>query len=96
MQHVQYTSDYSTVKKLRSLNLLFSCMFRIRRKTVHVGVEKIIPLYKIQVYVELENFSFTFNDAEDYAASEKLQKIFIFFLIIKINLSPFLAQWYEY
>jgi hypothetical protein len=28
--------------------------------------------------MELENFSFTFVDAEDYAASEKLQKIFIF------------------
>ena len=25
-------------------------------------------------YVELENFSFTFNDAEDYATSENWQK----------------------
>ena len=91
MQHVQYTSDYSTVKKLRSLNLLFSCMFRIRRKTVHVGVEKIIPLYKIQVYVELENFSFTFNDAEDYATSAKWQKIF--FLIIESMVNVTVAQW---
>ncbi len=34
-----------TVKKLRSLNLLFSCVFRIGRKFVHVGAEKIITLY---------------------------------------------------
>jgi hypothetical protein len=34
-----------TVKKLRSLNLLFSCLFHIGRKTVHVGAEKIITLY---------------------------------------------------
>ncbi len=27
-----------------------------------------------QVYVERENFSFTFFDAEDYAASEKMAK----------------------
>jgi hypothetical protein len=34
-----------------------------------------------QVYVEMENFSFTFIDAEDYAASEKWQKIFISILV---------------
>ncbi len=34
-----------TVKKLQSLNLLFSCVFRIGRKFVHVGAEKIITLY---------------------------------------------------
>jgi hypothetical protein len=54
----------------------------IGRKTVHDGAEKIITLYKVQVYVELENFSFTSNDAEDYAALEKWQKMFIFTIII--------------
>jgi hypothetical protein len=49
-------------------------MFRIERKIVHVGTEKIITLYLRYVYVESDNFSFTFNDAEDYAASEKWQK----------------------
>jgi hypothetical protein len=34
-----------TVNKLRSLNLHFSCMFRIESKIVHVGAEKIITLY---------------------------------------------------
>jgi hypothetical protein len=34
-----------TVNKLRSLNLLFSCMFRIENKIVHVGMEKIDTLY---------------------------------------------------
>jgi hypothetical protein len=63
-------SDIYTVKKLRSLNLLFSCMFHIGRKTVHVGAEKFIKLYWTQIYVELENFSFTSNDAGDYATSE--------------------------
>ncbi len=52
-------------------------MFRIGRKFVHVGAEKIITLYEVQVSVELENFSFTFNDAKDYATSENLQKILI-------------------
>jgi hypothetical protein len=41
----------------------------------------------------LENFSFTFNDAEDYAASEKLQKIFILILIIATIVSVSVAQW---
>ncbi len=68
------SNEGHTVKKLRSLNLLFSCAFRIRRKFVRVGMEKINTLYQVQVYVELENFSFTFNDAEDYATSENLQK----------------------
>jgi hypothetical protein len=68
-----------TVKKLRSLNLLFSCLFHIGHKSVHVGAEKIITLYYTQIYVELENFIVTFNDAEDYATSEKWQKMFIFF-----------------
>ena len=35
-----------TVNKLQSKNWLFSCMFRIERKIVHDGTEKIIPLYK--------------------------------------------------
>ncbi len=50
-------------------------MFRIGCKFVHVGAEKIITLYLVQVYVELENFSFTFNDGEDYATSENWQKV---------------------
>ncbi len=29
-----------TVNKLRSINLLFSCMRRIERKTVHLGAGK--------------------------------------------------------
>jgi hypothetical protein len=37
--------DPHTVNKLRSLNLLFSCMFRKERKIVYVGAEKIITLY---------------------------------------------------
>jgi hypothetical protein len=40
----------------------------------------------------LENFSFTFNEAEDYTASEKWQKIFILVLIIDIILSASVAQ----
>ncbi len=35
-----------TVTKLRSINLLFSSMFCIESKIVHVGAEKIITLYK--------------------------------------------------
>jgi hypothetical protein len=34
-----------TVIKLRSLNLLFSCMFRIERKIVLEGTEKIVTFY---------------------------------------------------
>jgi hypothetical protein len=68
-------------------------VFRIGRKLVHVGAEKIIKLYQVQVYVELENFSFTFNDAEDYATSENWQKIFILSLISEANKSVNLAQW---
>jgi hypothetical protein len=45
-------------------------MFCIERKVVHVGAEKIITLYLYQVYVKFEEFSFTFNDAEDYARGE--------------------------
>ncbi len=56
-----------TVNKLRSLNLHFSSMFCIERKVVHVGAEKIIPLYLYQVSDKFKDFSFTFNDAEDYA-----------------------------
>jgi hypothetical protein len=37
----------------------------------------------IQVYVELEIFSFTLNDAEDYATSENWQKVFILSLLVK-------------
>jgi hypothetical protein len=57
----------STVNKLRSLNLHFSNMLCIERKVVHSGAEKIITLYLYQVSVKFEDFSFTFNDAEDYA-----------------------------
>jgi hypothetical protein len=57
-------------------------MFRIERNNVHVGAEKIITLYKGQVYVELEKLSCAFTDAEDYAASENWQKIIICILII--------------
>jgi hypothetical protein len=41
----------------------------------------------------LENFSFTFNDAEDYATSEKWQKICISFVIIMMKASVIVAQW---
>jgi hypothetical protein len=60
-------------------------MFGIERKTVNVGAEKNHPAillyyYITQVYFELENFSFTFIHAEDYAASEKWQKnIYMYF-----------------
>jgi hypothetical protein len=50
-----------TVKKQRSINLFFSCMFRIERKTVYVGAEKNHHVILGTSYVELENFSFTFN-----------------------------------
>jgi hypothetical protein len=43
-------------------------MFRIERKIVHVCVEKIITLFNNKF--EFEDFSFTFNDAEDYANGE--------------------------
>jgi hypothetical protein len=36
-----------TVNKLGSKNLLFSCMFHIERKIVHVGTEKIITLHTV-------------------------------------------------
>ncbi len=62
-------------------------MFRIGRKFVHVGTKKIITLYQLQVYIELKNFRFTFNDAEDYATSENRQKIFIFSLTSEENVS---------
>jgi hypothetical protein len=45
-------------------------MFCIERKFVHVGAEKIITLYFQQVYAKFEDFSFTFNDAENYARGE--------------------------
>jgi hypothetical protein len=41
----------------------------------------------------LENFSCTFNDAEDYATSEKWQKTFISFLIIEPKVNGTVAQW---
>jgi hypothetical protein len=41
----------------------------------------------------LENFSFTFNDAEDYATSETWQKIFILGLISQAITSVSVAQW---
>jgi hypothetical protein len=84
-----------TVKKLWSLTFLFSCVFHIGRKPVHDGAGKIITLYWVQVYVELETFGFTFNDAENYATSEKLQKICIFSLIIESCISVNVAQWYS-
>jgi hypothetical protein len=39
-------------------------------KVIHDGVEKIITLYSYQVSVKFEDFSFTFNDAKDYARGE--------------------------
>ncbi len=69
-------------------------MFHIGRKPVHDGAEKIITLY-YAVYVELETFSFTFNDAENYATSEKWQKIFIFSLNIALITSVNVAQWFS-
>jgi hypothetical protein len=45
-------------------------MFCIERKVVHVVAEKIITLYLYQVSVKFEDFSFTFNDVEDYARGE--------------------------
>ncbi len=45
-------------------------MLCIERKVVHVGAEKIITLYLYQVSVKFADFSFTFNDAEDYARGE--------------------------
>ncbi len=45
-----------------------------------------------QVYTESEGFSFTFTDAEDYAASEKWQKMPIFILIIVNFISVSVAQ----
>jgi hypothetical protein len=41
----------------------------------------------------LENFSFTFNDAEDYTTSKKWQKIFISFLIVETKVNVTVAQW---
>jgi hypothetical protein len=40
----------------------------------------------------LEKFIFTSNDAEDYAALEKWQKMFIFIIIIAQNVSVSVAQ----
>ena len=45
-------------------------MFCIELKVVHVGAKKIVTLYLYQVSVKFEDFSFTFNDAEDYARGE--------------------------
>jgi hypothetical protein len=44
-RYIGYYCTYCTVKKLRSLNLLFSCVLCIGRKTVHDGAEKIVTLY---------------------------------------------------
>jgi hypothetical protein len=49
-------------------------------------------LYFKQVCADLENFNFTFIDAEDCTASGKWQKIFIRFLIIAPFLSVNVAQ----
>ncbi len=43
-------------------------------------------------YVESADFSFTFIDAEDYATSEKWQKIFLTLLIIAYLTSVIVAQ----
>ncbi len=43
----------------------------------------------------METFSFTVNDAENSATSEKWQKIFIFSLIINRSVSVNVAQWYS-
>ncbi len=45
-------------------------MFWIERTVVHVGAEKIVTLYLYLVSVKFEDFSFTFNDAEDYVRGE--------------------------
>jgi hypothetical protein len=62
--------EYTLLIKLRSLNLHFSSRLCIERKVVHVGAEKIIPLYLYQVSVKFEDFSFTFKDAKDYTQGE--------------------------
>ena len=67
---VAESATWLTVNKLRSVTLHFSSMFCIKHKVVHVGSEKIITLYLYQVSVKFEDFSFTFNDAEDYARGE--------------------------
>jgi len=67
-----------TVNKLRSGNLLFSRMFCIERKIVHVGAEESINLYFKQVCADLENFNLTLIDAEDCTASEKWGKFLCF------------------
>jgi hypothetical protein len=41
----------------------------------------------------LENFSFTFNDAKDYATSENWPKIFMLTLIREPFASVNVAQW---
>jgi hypothetical protein len=41
----------------------------------------------------LENFSFTFNDAEDYATSENWQKNLILSLINEAIVSVNVVQW---
>jgi hypothetical protein len=43
----------------------------------------------------LETFGFTFNDAENYATSEKWQKIVTFSLIMEPCASVNVAQWYS-
>jgi hypothetical protein len=47
---------------------------------------------KLLCYID-NKFSFTFIDAEDYAASEKWQKMLIFILIIASFKSVSVAQW---
>jgi hypothetical protein len=79
--YVMYYITY--VNKLRSLNLLFSCMFPIERKIVHVG----------KVYVDLQGFGFTFIDVKDYAVSGKWQKIIVSIFIIAQFSSESMAQW---
>ncbi len=50
-------------------------MFCVESKIVYVGAEKIITLYKKQVYVKFEDFCFTSNDAEDYASGAIWRKV---------------------
>ncbi len=57
--------------KLRKINLLFSSMFCIERKIVHVGAERKSSCYFNKKFtLHFENLSFAFNDAEDQAIGE--------------------------
>ncbi len=66
-------------------------LFRLERKIVHVGKEKIITLYLLQVKFELENLSATFIDAK-ITQLQKNDDIFICILIIAPYVSVNVAQ----